>query len=101
MTSGAFPAEQVDALGVSRKRTVHLLPAFDPYTVGSLPQLDRVVTGPNKAKVSRPQGWISPTLVVDGRIDGVWEDGTVTPFGPLAGTVRSALARRQLAVRQG
>lgn len=41
--------------------------------------------GPHKAKVSRPQGWISPALVVDGRIEGTWEpaeDGRarVTPF---------------------
>ncbi|MFC0533179.1 hypothetical protein [Phytohabitans kaempferiae] len=51
------------------------------------------MTGPHKAKVSRPQGWISPALVVDGRIEGVWEDGTVTPFGPSSRTVRSALAK--------
>ena len=38
--------------------------------VGSLRQLDEVVLGPNKARVSRPQGWISPVLVIDGRIGG-------------------------------
>jgi hypothetical protein len=57
-----------------------LLPAFDPYTVGSLRQLDTVSTGP-KAAVSRPQGWISPTWVVNGRIRGTWDgDGTITRF---------------------
>lgn len=76
--------------------TVHLLPAFDPYVVGSLRQLDTVSTGPRSA-VSRPQGWISPTLVVNGRVDGVWEPDpktgrpVVTPFGTLPAAVRRAL----------
>ena len=74
--------------------TVHLLPAFDPYVVGSTRQLDRVSTGP-KSAVSRPQGWISPTLVVNGRIDGVWEpspDGPrVSPFAELPAAVRRKL----------
>lgn len=93
LEDGAIPGELVDEIAKKRPSSVHLLPAFDPYTVGSLRQIDRVVTGPNKAKVSRPQGWISPTLVVDGRIEGVWDEGVVTPFGPLAKSVRSALAR--------
>jgi hypothetical protein len=74
--------------------TVHLLPAFDPYVVASTRQLDRVSTGP-KAAVSRPQGWISPTLVINGRIEGVWEpspDGPrVSPFGKLPAAVRRRL----------
>ena len=76
--------------------TVHLLPAFDPYVVGSLRQLDTVCTGPRSA-VSRPQGWISPTLVVNGRIEGVWESDpatgrpVVTAFGRLPAAVRRNL----------
>jgi hypothetical protein len=80
------PAEVAD--------TVHLLPAFDPYVVGSTRQLDLVSSGP-KSAVSRPQGWISPTLVVNGRIEGVWEpspDGPrITAFGRLPAKVRRAL----------
>lgn len=90
---GALPADLLGEVAKKRPATVHLLPAFDPYTVGSLRQLDRVVSGDNSARVSRPQGWISPVLVVDGRIDGVWDDGIVTPFGPLGSSVRSALAK--------
>ena len=79
--------------------SVLLLPAFDPYVVGSLRQLDEIVAGPNRARVSRPQGWISPTLVVDGRILGVWAGertgGTLTievePFGKLSRPVRAAI----------
>ncbi|HEU4346506.1 MAG TPA: crosslink repair DNA glycosylase YcaQ family protein, partial [Actinoplanes sp.] len=74
--------------------TVHLLPAFDPYVVGSTRQLDRVSTGPRSA-VSRPQGWISPTLVVNGRIEGVWEPSPagprITAFGTVPARVRRAL----------
>jgi hypothetical protein len=88
---GFVPAGLPDVEGTD---TVHLLPAFDPYVVGSLRQLDTVSSGPRSA-VSRPQGWISPTLVVNGRIEGVWElvDGrpAITPFGTLPAAVRRAL----------
>jgi hypothetical protein len=84
----------VDAPEPAGEETVLLLPAFDPYVVGSLRQLETVSSGP-KSAVSRPQGWISPTLVVNGRIEGVWElaEGhpAVTPFGPLPAAVRRAL----------
>jgi len=90
---GSMPAELIGEVTKKRPASVLLLPAFDPYTVGSMRQADRVITGDNRVKVSRPQGWISPALVVDGRIDGVWEDTTVTPFVPLSGSARSALAK--------
>lgn len=71
-----------------------LLPAFDPYVVGSTRRLDVISSGP-KSAVSQPQGWISPTLVVNGRIEGVWEDvdgrPRVHPFGRLPAAVRRAL----------
>ena len=88
---GFLPVDAPEAPG---EDTVLLLPAFDPYVVGSLRRLDVVSTGPRSA-VSRPQGWISPTLVVNGRIEGVWEtvDGrpVVTPFGRLPAATRRAL----------
>lgn len=76
---------------------IRLLPAFDPYVVGSLRQLDRLVVGgaSNVRQVSRPQGWISPVVVVNGRIAGIWSrDGDridVTPFKPLPRTARAGL----------
>ncbi|WP_433726242.1 winged helix DNA-binding domain-containing protein [Actinoplanes sp. CA-051413] len=88
---GFLPIDAPDAGGGD---TVLLLPAFDPYVVGSLRRLETVSSGP-KSAVSRPQGWISPTLVVNGRIEGVWElaDGhpVVTPFAPLSAATRRAL----------
>ncbi|HEU5110584.1 MAG TPA: winged helix DNA-binding domain-containing protein [Micromonosporaceae bacterium] len=96
---GFVPAELAGSLGRGAGRAVvRLLPAFDPYVVGSTRQLDRLMPADRKAEVSRPQGWISPTLVVDGRIAGVWqrENGgavTVTPFAPLPRPVKTALTR--------
>jgi hypothetical protein len=90
----AFGQLPADLAGIPTTDTVHLLPAFDPYVVGSTRQLDRVSTGP-KSAVSRPQGWISPTLVVNGRIEGVWEASDegprISPFGTLPASVRRAL----------
>lgn len=73
--------------------TVRLLPAFDPYTIGVLRQLESVSSGP-RAAVSRAQGWISPVLLVNGRIEGTWEPGdagpVVTPFRELPASVQEA-----------
>jgi uncharacterized protein YcaQ len=57
---------------VSPTKSVRLLPGFDPYIIGSTFHADRLMTGDFKARVHRPQGWVSPVLLVDGRIDGVW-----------------------------
>ena len=51
---------------------VRLLPAFDPYVIGSARDVPAILDPDHKARVHRPQGWISPVLLVDGRITGVW-----------------------------
>ncbi|MFC7534973.1 DNA glycosylase AlkZ-like family protein [Actinoplanes sp. GCM10030250] len=82
----------VEFAPVAARDTVRLLPAFDPYTIGVLRQLESVSSGP-KAAVSRPQGWISPVLLVNGRIEGTWEPGPViTPFREQPDWVRKAIA---------
>jgi hypothetical protein len=53
-------------------RTVRLLPAFDQYVVTATLQAEQLMPGPFKARVYRPQGWLSPVLLVGGRMDGVW-----------------------------
>lgn len=96
-TVGAVPSDALPDLtaGSSAEPVVRLLPAFDPYVVGSLRQLDLLVPPTRKKDVSRPQGWISPTLVADGRILGVWagagETLTVTPFEALPAAVLAAV----------
>lgn len=78
-------------------RVVRLLPAFDPYVVGALRQLDAVLPAPElKSAVSRASGWISPVLLDGGRIAGTWNQEltggrlavAIAPFGPLRPGVR-------------
>ena len=79
-------------------RAVRLLPAFDQYVVTATRQAEHLMPGPFKARVYRPQGWLSPVLLVGGRMDGTWRQEakgrrllvTIEPFtGP-----RPAWARR-------
>jgi uncharacterized protein YcaQ len=51
---------------------VNLVPAFDQYVIGATLHAEKMMPGPYKARVYRPQGWISPVLLVDGRMDGTW-----------------------------
>ena len=68
---------------------VRLLPAFDQYVVGAPRDDETVLPRAYKAQVYRPQGWLSPVVVCDGRITGTWSheghgDGLeirVEPFG--------------------
>lgn len=53
-------------------RSVRLLPAFDQYVVGASHHAARLLPGDFRPRVYRPQGWISPVLLVNGRMDGVW-----------------------------
>jgi hypothetical protein len=80
-------------------RTVRLLPAFDQYVITATLHADRLMPGPFKARVYRPQGWLSPVLLVGGRMDGVWRQETkgrrlqitIEPFaGPPPARVRRA-----------
>jgi len=82
-----------DAPGVAR-----LLPAFDPWVVGA-PRVPELISATELARVFRPQGWISPVLLVDGRIAGTWKhtragrrlDITLTPFRTLPRFARPQL----------
>ena len=52
------------------------------------------------ARVYRPQGWLSPVLLVDGRIAGVWSheragDRVIVEIEPFARLPRDARARRR------
>jgi hypothetical protein len=72
---------------------VHLLPAFDVYTVGLArgKDLERLLALENQKKVYRQQGWVSAVVLVDGFIKGTWEYKlqrstttlSVTLFSPL------------------
>jgi hypothetical protein len=74
---------------------VRLLPLFDPYTVAVRRNGERPLSGPQKDLVYRKAGWISPVLLVEGELAGVWEhkqEGSrlrvdITPFAPVAPAV--------------
>jgi hypothetical protein len=51
---------------------VRLLPAFDHYVVAAPRDREAVLPEALKRRVYRPQGWLSPVLLVDRRMEGVW-----------------------------
>ncbi|RIK35065.1 MAG: winged helix DNA-binding domain-containing protein [Chloroflexi bacterium] len=52
---------------------VRLLPFFDPYTIAVARHSEHLLDDAYKGRVYRPQGWIAPVVLVNGRIEGVWE----------------------------
>jgi DNA glycosylase AlkZ-like len=85
-------------------RVVRLLPAFDQYVVTATRQAGHLMPGPFKDRIYRPQGWLSPVLLVDGRMDGIWRQElrgrrllvTVEPFAdPPAWARRAAEAEAE------
>jgi uncharacterized protein YcaQ len=50
-----------------------LLPAFDPWVTGASRDAAAVLDPRYKARVFRPQGWLSPVLLVNGRMAGIWK----------------------------
>jgi hypothetical protein len=67
---------ELTAAGGSGARTVRLLPAFDQYVITATRQAEHLTPGPFKARIYRPQGWLSPVLLVNGRMDGTWRQET-------------------------
>jgi hypothetical protein len=60
-------AEKAEPSGV-----VRLLPSFDHYVVAAPRDREAVLPEVLKRRVYRPQGWLSPVVVVDGRMEGLW-----------------------------
>jgi winged helix DNA-binding protein len=62
----------VDALTARRRPCgLHLLPAFDPYLLAPRPR-EAFVAPDHMRRVFRPQGRVTPVVLVDGRAAGVW-----------------------------
>jgi len=61
--------------------------------------VQNLISGGHRKDIFRPQGWISPVLLVDGRIDGIWSyqrNGRrlavrIRPFVGLSRRIRSAV----------
>jgi uncharacterized protein YcaQ len=80
---------------------VSLLPAFDHYVVAAPREDSPVLAAIHHDRVYRRQGWLSPVLLVDGRIAGVWRHErtggllpvTIEPFEAVADDVRAGAER--------
>jgi DNA glycosylase AlkZ-like len=91
--AGAQPA------GSAPTGVVRLVPAFDQYVVGATLHAEALLP-PDvpRALVYRAQGWLSPVLLVDGRMEGVWRFArkgrriaiSIEPFRPQGADVREA-----------
>lgn len=67
-------AQDVGEIAVARSRdVVRLLPAFDPWVIGASRGAAALLNPRHKGRVYRPQGWISPVVLLNGRIVGVWK----------------------------
>jgi hypothetical protein len=85
-------------LAATPEPVARLLPAFDPWVIGAARQAP-LMPADQVRRIFRPQGWISATLLVDGRIAGTWRherQGTrlvvqLEPFGPLPARARRGL----------
>ncbi len=86
------------------QESVQLLPGFDPYLMGHATR-DHLFDPVHRWKVSRVAGWISPVVLVNGRVMGVWTHAInkdrlkvdITPFAPLkARVIKEAGARAEI-----
>lgn len=89
------------AAGAEPAEGVHLLPGFDPYVLAPLSHRAHTIPEGRVDAVSRTAGWISPVLLVDGRVAGTWEPSasgdtttfTITPFARIPRAVVTAARR--------
>lgn len=98
--AAAMLAEHVAELAdTPPARGVRLLGAFDQYVIAVNRSL---IPAEHRAKVSRAAGWISPVVLHQGRIAGVWSlDGArlvVEPFGRVPRRSLTSEARRVAAL---
>ena len=85
-------------LAATSPGVARLLPGFDPWVIGAARHAP-LFEPQHLARVYRPQGWIAPVLLVNGRIAGTWRHtrtgGRLTvemdPFGRLPAWAREQL----------
>ena len=65
-------SDAADAAGLGAASGVRLLPAFDQYVIAATLQAGHFLAGDFRDRIYRPQGWLSPVLLVDGVMAGVW-----------------------------
>lgn len=92
--------EDVPEMRKARPRSpARLLPAFDVYVAGVRPK-SALVDRRSEARVFRQAGWISPVVLIDGMVAGVWSherrgagiEVSVQPFARLSTARRREVA---------
>jgi uncharacterized protein YcaQ len=94
--------EDLKVLGQAKLKTdsVRLLPHFDPYLLAHRDK-DHLVETRHYKRVYRNQGWISPVVLVNGTVAGVWSykrqgrklQITIEPLQKLTRAVRETVAQ--------
>ena len=93
---------------ISRKEaSIRLLPLFDPYLLAHR-EKEHLLAAQHYKRVYRNQGWISPVILINGEVVGVWSHKLqgkrllvrIEPFGKLSSAERLGIEReaRRLAV---
>lgn len=85
--------------GAETPNVARLLPAFDPWVVGASRSAAALLEPKHRERVYRAQGWISPVVLVNGRMVGVWKHARkgrrlrveIEPFGRLPDWARTQL----------
>jgi uncharacterized protein YcaQ len=93
----AADAKQLAHAGSSRS-ILRLLPAFDPYLLAHVDK-NHLVPAQHYKRIYRGAGWISPVILLDGRIIGTWsykrQGGRlrvgIVPFARLTRSIRSQI----------
>lgn len=81
---GFARAEDVETLARAQPAAgVRLLPGFDPFTNELPRKVGSVLDEARHELVHRTAGWVTPIVIVDGRIDGTWEIGGNARHGVL------------------
>jgi hypothetical protein len=99
-TAWVLAGDLADMLGARTQRSVRLLPAFDPWMVGAFREEPFLPPG-RLGEIFRPQGWIAPVVLADGRVAGTWAhrrsgrrlEVTVEAFGPPSRPVVTGVER--------
>jgi hypothetical protein len=82
------------------KPSIRLLPSFDSYLLAHRDK-DHLLSAQHYKRVYRNQGWISPVVLIDGAVAGVWSHKLqnkrllveIEPFGKLSRTARAGIER--------
>jgi DNA glycosylase AlkZ-like len=68
----ALTSDLSEIASSSLEKTVQLLPAFDQYVIAAPRDCTRVIPDGTKKRIYRNQGWVSPVLLINGQMAGVW-----------------------------